>query len=110
MPARCSSYTFGRPGRPELRLTGSAAAGDVHFMAQRYAGPEYQLRFSHAPYSYVVYSMTANPVAGSHAVSGLVVMRGTTRIADLSCRRFAAFTSTDDLLALPPDTDAYTAM
>ena len=39
------TYTFGTPARTELRIVGSASRRNLFFRADRYAGPEQQLRF-----------------------------------------------------------------
>lgn len=79
-------------------------------MTQRYAGLEQQLRFTRGAYSYVLYSMDANEAKGSNAVSGIVVIHGSRRIADLSCLPHATFGENYDFDELPQDTGAFTAM
>ncbi len=104
-------YTYGRGNRRELALRGSARSGNVHYMQQRYASIQSQLRFTNGGYHYIVHSMGANAQSGSSDVSGLVVMRGNRRIADQSCRRHAEFQGGfDTLQGLPDDGEAYSVM
>lgn len=105
------TYRYGTPRRAELTLTGNAGSGNLHFMRQRYAGPQMQLRFSNGAYSYIVHAMEGNGNVGANGVSGLVVMRGNQRVADHACRRYTDFSAGfDQLDALPEDSEAYTAM
>lgn len=103
-------YAYGAPGRTELSIIGNARAGNVHQLTQRYAGTEFQLRFSSGAYSYIVYAAAGNARTGAHAVSGLVVMRGQRRISDKTCVRFAKFSNTEYLLDVPEDNEDYSAM
>lgn len=107
---RILTYRFGRPGRPEIAITADPRAAGVLWMRQRYVEWEEQMRFIRGEYSYILYSMAANARAGSSAISGLVVLRGTRRIADHSCARHAFFAFGYDYERLPPDTEEYTAM
>jgi hypothetical protein len=54
--------------------------------------------------------MGANDRTGTKPVSGLVVMKGASRISDMSCVRQAEFSTAFDLNALPKDAEAYSAM
>jgi hypothetical protein len=103
-------YRYGTPAKAEMSIVGTAAAGNIFQMTQRYAGTEYQLRFTKGEFSYIVYSSGSNANVGAAATSGLVVMRGMTRILDKSCSRFAQLTLPADIFALPEDTAAYSAM
>lgn len=103
-------YHFRTAGKEEMTITGIPAAGNIFQMSQRYAGMEYQLRFTNGPYSYIVYSSEGNGNVGAAATSGLVVMRGSERISDRSCSRFANLTMPDDTFEIPEDTDIYSAM
>jgi hypothetical protein len=104
-------YRYGNSRRAELALRGSARSGTVHYMQQRYASIQSQLRFTNGNYHYIVHSMGANQQSGSSSISGLVVMRGTRRVADHSCRRFTEFRAGFDTLnRLPADTEAYSVM
>jgi hypothetical protein len=104
-------YTYGRGNRRELALRGSARSGNVHYMQQRYASIQSQLRFTNGGYHYIVHSMGPSVVADSRGISGLVVMRGDKRIADHSCRRLAEFQAGfDTLQAMPEDSEAYSVM
>jgi hypothetical protein len=102
-------YRYGTAKKDEMTIVGSAAAKNVFQMAQRYAGMEYQLRFTNAGVSYIVYSAEGNPQVGAAAISGLMVIRGTKTIADKSCAQWSELTLPDDL-AIPQDTAAYSAM
>jgi uncharacterized protein YaiE (UPF0345 family) len=102
-------YHYGTAKKDEMTIVGSAAAKNVFQMAQRYAGMEYQLRFTNADVSYIVYSAEGNPQVGAAAISGLMVMRGTKTIADKSCAQWSELRLPDDL-SIPQDTAAYSAM
>ena len=93
----------------ELTIVGTPNSGNVFQMAQRYAGMEYQLRFTNGEFSYTVYASEGNPRVGAQAVSGLVVTKGAQRISDKSCARYATLSLPDDL-QIPADTDAFSAM
>jgi hypothetical protein len=104
-------YTYGRGNRAELSLRGSARSGNVHYMQQRYASIQSQMRFTNGGYHYIVHSMGPSVVADSSGISGLVVMRGNRRIADHSCRRFTEFEGGFDIRQLlPEDSEAYSVM
>jgi hypothetical protein len=102
-------YHFGTPAKEEMTIVGVPAAGNVFQMAQRFAGPEYQLRFVNGEFSYIVYSAEGNN-AGAASVSGLVVMRGDKRISDSACSHFAELAMPDGALGAPQDKDDYSAM
>lgn len=104
------TYHYGIRGHDELTIVGIPASGNVFQMAQRYAGMEYQLRFKTDDYSYILYASEGNAQAGAAAVSGLVILQGTDRIADRSCARFTEFSIPLDTLGIPEDTEAYSAM
>ena len=103
------TYHYGTAQKDEITIVGSVAAKNVFEMSQRYAGMEYQLRFTNAGVSYIVYSAEGNPQMGATAISGLMVLRGTKTVADKSCARWSEVTLPDDL-TLPQDTAAYSAM
>jgi hypothetical protein len=104
-------YDYGRGARRELSLRGTARTGNVFFLRQRYASIQSQLRFVNGGYSYIVHSMGASVQAGSSAISGLVVMRGTRRIADHSCRAHAEIQGGFGTLeGLPEDSETYSVM
>ena len=104
------TYRYGTGAQDELSIVGTATSGNVFQMAQRYAGMEYQLRFTNDGYSYIVFASEGSVRAGAAAISGLVVMRGTDRIADRSCAPYAEFSVPLDSLGVPEDTDVYSAM
>jgi hypothetical protein len=103
-------YRYGTADKEELSIVGDPAAGNIFQMSQRFAGMEYQLRFSNGDVSYIVYSSEGNARTGAAATSGLVVMRGGKRISDRSCSRVAQLVLPAEALAIPEDTDAYSAM
>lgn len=107
------TYSYGMPRRAELTIVGSARAGNVYWMTQRYAGLQYQLRFARGAYSYVLFSMDANAMSQSSDVSGLVVMRRTARVSHGSCKKHERFrwSSSRGLpVGLPEDDEAFSAM
>ncbi len=103
-------YHYGSPGKDEISIIGTVKAGNIWQMQQRYAGLEYQIRFTKGVYSYIVYSAAGNAKVGASAVSGLVVMAGNKRIADKSCAPYAQVDLPDDALKVPEDTEDYSAM
>lgn len=104
------TYHYGMANKDELTIVGIPASGNIFQMSQRFAGMEYQLRFRNGEFNYIVYSSEGNGRVGAAASSGLVVMRGTKVISDRSCSRYADLTMPDDALAVPEDTDLYSAM
>ena len=104
-------YAYGQGPWTELSLRGSRRSGTVHYMQQRYASTQSQLRFTNGDHHYIVHSMGPSQVARSAGVSGLVVMRGNRRIADHSCRRFTEFQGSLQVReALPEDSEAFSVM
>lgn len=104
------TYHYGTRARDELTIVGDPAAGNVFQMAQRYAGMQYQLRFTNDDHSYILYAAEGNPRVGAAAVSGLVILHGTNRLADRTCSKFTEFAVPLDGLGIPEDTEAYSAM
>lgn len=104
------SYKFGTRSHVEMSLIGSSQKKNVFYRADRYAGMEHQLRFVNGPYSYTVYNMEGNSQTGVSPSSGLVVMKGTTVVANMSCTRYAEFGVGFDYDTLPQDTEKYSAM
>ncbi len=104
------TYQVRTSAKVEIAITGSAARGNLFYRSDRYAGMEYQVRFVSGPYSYIVYSMEGNGHTGAHPVSGVVVMKGKERIADMSCFPHAEFSTAFDFDRLPEDDEAYSAM
>ncbi len=105
------TYRYGTPQRAELTINGTPRTGNVHYMQQRYASIQSQMRFSNGDYHYIVHSMGASQVAQSNAISGLVVMRGNRRIADHSCRSFREFDGGFDIRQeLPEDSERWSVM
>jgi hypothetical protein len=103
-------YRFGTAAKAELAISGTARSGTIFYRSDRYAGMEYQMRFARGGYSYIVYAMEGNGNTGARAISGLTVLRGTKRIADMSCTPYAEFAADYDYSALPEDGEAYSAM
>ena len=103
-------YHYGTARKDEMAIIGVPASGNVFQMWQRYAGIEKQLRFTTGEYSYIVYSVDGNARVGAHETSGLVVMRGVKTISDKTCSPFAELELPDEALAVPQDTDKYSAM
>jgi hypothetical protein len=103
-------YEFGTPTHIEMTIIGSVGQGNVFYRSDRYAGMEYQIRFKNGAYSYIVYSMEGNGYTGAEPSSGLVVMKGAKRVADMSCVRHAEFSPAFDYDQLPEDTDEFSAM
>jgi hypothetical protein len=75
-------YHYGAAQADEITIIGTATSGNIFQMAQRYAGMEYQLRFTKGDFSYTVYASEGNPQVGAHAISGLIVAKGTQQISD----------------------------
>jgi hypothetical protein len=103
-------YHFGTANKDELSIVGIPTSGNVFQMTQRFAGMEYQLRFRNGEFNYIVYSSEGNGRVGATATSGLVIMRGTKTISDRSCSQFEELVMPADALAIPEDTDTYSAM
>ena len=104
------TYRYGAAGKDEMTIVGTPAAGNIFQMSQRFAGMEYQLRFTSGDYSYIVYDSEGNGRVGAAPTAGLVIMQGAKTISDRPCARFAEFTTSIDSLGLPEDTDVYSAM
>lgn len=103
-------YHYGSPDKDEISIVGTVKAGNIWQMQQRYAGMEYQIRFTKGEYSYIVYSAAGNANVGASAISGLVVMAGKKRIADKSCAHYAELDLPADTLKVPQDVEDYSAM
>lgn len=83
------TYRYGRPGRPEIAITGGPASGNPSYHRRMFARGEHQtLRFRAAGYSYLVHSLWVAPTGGGaeHLEAGVVVMRGDTVLRELGCR------------------------
>lgn len=104
------TYRFGRPGKPEIVLTGRP-----FYHHQLYPrGESHSLRFVRGDYHYVVYSIDVLP-SGVDAEgyptgpgffgSGVVVTRHGKRVALLKCTDEARIYSSPILETLPRDTD-----
>ncbi|WP_370677281.1 hypothetical protein [Pleomorphomonas sp. PLEO] len=104
------TYHYGTATHDELSIVGIPASGNVFQMTQRFAGMEYQLRFTNSDHSYIVYTSEGSGRVGATATSGLVVLRGTERISDRACERYTEFSIPLDDLGIPQDTEGYSAM
>ena len=83
------TYRFGRPGKPEITLTGSAASGTVFYHRELYArGEDQTLRFVSGEYHYVVFASWSAPSGGGaeYSRAGVVVMQGEREIARAICK------------------------
>jgi hypothetical protein len=103
-------YHYGTANKDEMSIVGIRTSGNIFQMKQRFAGMEYQLRFRNGEFNYIVYSNEGNGRVGAAATSGLVIMRGAKRMSDRSCSQFAELVMPADALAIPEDTDTYSAM
>jgi hypothetical protein len=104
------TYHYGANGKDEMAIVGIPSTGNIFRMSQRFAGMEYQLRFTNGDYSYIVYDSEGNSRTGAASTSGLVIMQGSKRISDRSCSRFTEFAISLDSLGIPEDTDVYSAL
>lgn len=101
------TYRFGRPGRPELVLTGDAASGTLSYHRTLYArGEDQTLRFVNGDFSYVIFNAWAAPNHdgdGSHDYSGLLVLRHGRLIRRMNCRSGGNFLENPLFFELPQD-------
>ncbi len=104
------AYHYGTAGKDEMSIVGIPASGNVFQMTQRFAGMEYQLRFTNGDYSYIVYASEGSGRVGAPALSGLIVMRGTKQISDKPCARLTELAMPGDSLGIPEDSAPYSAM
>ncbi|HKR24219.1 MAG TPA: hypothetical protein VJS15_03090 [Allosphingosinicella sp.] len=101
------TYRFGRPGRPELVLTGDAASGTLFYHRTLYArGEDQTLRFTSGDHSYVIFNGWSAPnryLEGARDYSGLLVLRGGRVIRRLNCREGGDFLEHPLFFTLPQD-------
>jgi len=101
------TYRFGRPGRPELVISGNAASGNVHYHRTLYArGEDQTLRFQSDNHGYVIFNAFLAPdyrQEDSLDQSGLLVLRNGRRIARMNCRSGGEFTEHAIFDGLPRD-------
>jgi hypothetical protein len=101
------TYRFGRPGRPEIVLSGNAASGNVHYHRTLYAhGEDQSLRFQGGAYSYLIFNAFQTPdyrQEGAIDQSGLLVLRNGRRIARMNCRSGGEFVEHPIFDGLPRD-------
>ena len=84
------TYSYGRPGRPEISIAGGPTSGNVSYHRTLFGRGEHQiLRFRRDGHSYLVSAIWAAPSpGGSEYVEGrVVVMRGEAILRELRCRR-----------------------
>jgi hypothetical protein len=101
------TYRFGRPGRPEMVLSGDAASGNVHYHRTLYPhGEDQTLRFQRGAYSYLVWNAFQTPdyrQEGAVDQSGLLILRNGRRIARMNCRSGGEFIEHEIFDTLPRD-------
>lgn len=101
------TYRFGRPGRPELTLTGDAASGTLFYHRTLYArGEDQTLRFVNGDYSYVIFSGWSAPnyfQEGARDYSGVLVLRRGHVVRRLNCRSGGDFIEREIFFTLPQD-------
>lgn len=103
------TYRFGRPGRPELVLTGDAASGTLFYHRTLYArGEDQTLRFTSGDFSYVIFNAWSAPnryLEGARDYSGLLVLRSGRVIRRLNCREGGDFLENHLFFTLPQDAE-----
>jgi hypothetical protein len=101
------TYRFGRPGRPELILTGDAASGTLFYHRTLYArGEDQTLRFTNGDFSYVIFNGWSAPnryLEGARDFSGLLVLRRGRVIRRMNCREGGDFIERPIFFTLPQD-------
>jgi len=101
------TYRYGRPGWPEIVLSGSAASGNVHYHRTLYPhGEDQTLRFTRGAHSYVIFNAFQTPdyrQEGAIDQSGLLVLHHGRRIARMNCRTGGDFIERDIFDGLPVD-------
>jgi len=101
------TYRFGRPGRPEMILSGSAAAGNLFYHRTLYPhGEDQTLRFRRGAFSYVIFNFFQTPdyrQEGAADDSGLLVLRNGRRVTRMNCRSGSEFIERDIFDTLPRD-------
>ena len=83
------TYTYGRAGRPEIRISGGPSTGNLSYHRELFARAEHQtLRFRRGDHSYLVHSFWSAPSGGSpeSVEAGVIVMRGDRVLRELRCR------------------------
>lgn len=105
------TYRYGSRDETELTIAGHGVSGNVHAYWGRYVSPLRQLRFTAGEYSYILYTMAANPRMDTSGSSGLIVMKGKTVLSDRQCKPWVEFTAGLDAIdALPQDGEDWSAM
>ena len=108
------TYRHGTAHGTDLTITGDAHSGNVFYWSGRYTNIEQQLRFTQGDYSYIVFSLGANPNLGADGDSGIEVFKGTRIISDTkgnidTCSPWADLKIWMDN-DLPEDDDSWAAM
>ena len=83
------TYRFGKPGKPEITLTGSASSGTVFYHRELCARGENQsLRFVSGEYSYAVFASWSAPSGGGaeYARAGVIVLQGEREVGRAICK------------------------
>lgn len=103
------TYRYGRPGRPELTLTGDAASGTIFYHRTLYArGEDQTLRFANGDFSYLIFNGWSAPnryLEGARDYSGLLVLRHGRVIRRLNCREGGNFLEHPLFFTLPQDAE-----
>lgn len=101
------TYRFGRPGRPDLTLTGDAESGTLFYHRTLYArGEDQTLRFVNGDFSYVIFNGWSAPnlyLEGARDFSGLLVLRRGRVIRRMDCREGGDFIERPIFSTLPQD-------
>ena len=103
-------YSYGFPGRPEMRIIGSAEQENIHYYSTdsgRGAWEKPQLRFSNGLYSYIVYSRDPPEVDGA----GLMVLKEKQKLSDKLCLAAPSLVlSPGDSAKLPQDSEDFSVI
>lgn len=101
------TYSFGRPGRPEMVLIGDRASGNLFYHRTLFPHGETQtLRFANGAHSYLIFNIFQTPdyrQEGARDDSGLLVLAGRRVIARMNCRHEAELIEYPLFSDLPQD-------
>ena len=108
------TYRHGTAHGNDLKIEGDVHSRNVFYWSGRYTNIEKQLRFTKGKYSYIVFSLGANPSLGADPDSGLEVLKGRKIISDTKgnndiCSPWADLKNSMDN-DLPEDDDSWSAM
>ena len=108
------TYRHGTTHGNDLTITGDVRSRNVFYWSGRYTNIEKQLRFTKGKYSYIVFSLGANPTLGADRDSGLVVLKGRKIISDTNGNKDICSPWSDLKISmdndLPEDGDSWSAM